>query len=291
MFMDTVSEKVYMVLQRGDYEINEIKLKNILNETDLVMLSDADLEAHNLKKGYMGPYDIELGDIILVADETVTKMVNHTAGGNRMDTHYINVNYGRDYKAHIVGDIRNVVVGEACSRCEDGKLESARGIEVGHIFKLGDKYSKSMGATFLNSNGKSNVMTMGCYGIGVSRTMAAAIEQNNDENGIIWPVAIAPYIVDVIPANMKDADQVALAEKIYNELCDAKIDTVIDDRNERPGFKFKDADLIGFPFKIVSGKLASEGKVEIKVRRTGESMEVEASKVLETIKDLMTKVK
>jgi len=291
MYMDTVSLKVYMVLQRGDYEINEVKLKNLLNETDLVMLSDADLEKHNLKKGYMGPFDLELGEIILVADETVTKMVNHTAGGNRIDTHYINVNYGRDYEAHIVGDVRNVVVGESCPRCSEGKLESARGIESGHVFKLGDKYSKSMGATFLDENGKSNVMTMGCYGIGVSRTMAAAIEQNNDENGIIWPVAIAPYIVDVIPANMKNADQVALAEKIYNELCEAGIDTLIDDRNERPGFKFKDADLIGFPFKIVSGKLASEGKVEVKVRRTGETIEVEASEVLEVIKDLMTKIR
>ncbi len=291
MYMDTVSEKVYMVLQRGDYEINEVKLKNLLNETELVMLSDADLEAHNLKKGYMGPYDIELGDIILVADETVTKMVNHTAGGNRMDTHYINVNYGRDYEAHIVGDVRNAVVGEECSRCSGGKLESARGIEAGHVFKLGKKYSDSMGATFLDENGKSNTMTMGCYGIGVSRTVAAAIEQNNDENGIIWPVAIAPYIVDVIPANMKNADQVSLAEKIYGELTAAGIDSVIDDRNERPGFKFKDADLIGFPFKVVSGKLAAEGKVEVKVRRTGESMEVEAENVLEVIKDLMTKVR
>lgn len=291
MYMDTVSEKVYMVLQRGDYEINEIKLKNLLNETELVMLSDADLEAHNLKKGYMGPYDIDLGDIILVADETVTKIVNHTAGGNRVDTHYINVNYGRDYEAHIVGDVRNVVAGEKCPRCNGGKLESARGIEAGHVFKLGDKYSASMGATFLDENGKSNVMTMGCYGIGVSRSVAAAIEQNNDENGIIWPVAIAPYVVDVIPANMKSEEQVALAEKIYAELTEAGIDTVIDDRNERPGFKFKDADLIGFPFKVVSGKLASEGKVEIKVRRTGESMEVEASEVIATIKDLMTKVR
>lgn len=287
MYMDTVSLKVYMVLQRGDYEINEIKLKNLLNETELVMLSDADLEAHNLKKGYMGPYDVELGDITLVADETVTKIVNHTAGGNRVDTHYVNVNYGRDYEAHIVGDIRNVVVGEKCPRCE-GTLESARGIEVGHVFKLGDKYSASMGATYLDENGKTNIMTMGCYGIGVSRTMAAAIEQNNDENGIVWPVAIAPYVVDVIPANMKNVDQVALAEKIYSELGEAGIDTIIDDRNERAGFKFKDADLIGFPFKVVSGKMADQGKVEIKVRRTGETIEAEADNVLKIIKELMS---
>ncbi len=291
MYKDLNDEKVYMVLQRGDYEINEVKLKNILNAGELVMLTDAELEELNLKKGYMGPYDIDLGEITLVADETVTKIVNHTAGGNKMDTHYINVNYGRDYEAHIVGDVRNAVVGEHCPRCKTGVLESARGIEAGHVFKLGDKYSKSMGATYLDENGKTNVMTMGCYGIGVSRTVAAAIEQNNDENGIIWPIAIAPYIVDVIPANVKNEDQVKVAEKIYNELLSEGIDTVIDDRKERAGFKFKDADLIGFPFKVVSGKLASEGKVEVKVRRTGESFEVEADKAVELIKDLMTKVR
>jgi prolyl-tRNA synthetase len=288
MFKDTTSEKVYMTLIRGDYEINEIKLKNLLNAGDLVMLTDSEMESMNLKKGYMGPYDIELEDITLVADETVTKIVNHTAGGNKMDTHYINVNYGRDYEADIVADIRTVKAGEGCPRCS-GKLGSARGIETGHVFKLGSKYSESMKATFLDENGKSNVMSMGCYGIGVSRTTSAAIEQNYDENGIIWPSAIAPYVVDVVPANMKNEAQVELGEKIYNDLLDAGIDTILDDRKERPGFKFKDADLIGFPFKVVSGKQAEEGIVEIKVRRTGETLEVKAEEVITTIKELMKK--
>jgi len=287
MYRDLVSNKVYMALIRGDYEINEVKLKNSIDETELVMLTDEELNDLNLKKGYIGPYNLDSEGITIVADETVTKIVNHTAGGNKVDTHYMDVNYGKDYEAHIVADIRNALSGEACSRCQKGKLDSARGIEVGHVFKLGDKYSASMGATFLDVNGKSNIMTMGCYGIGVSRTMAAAIEQNSDENGIIWPVAIAPYIVDIIPANMKNTDQVALAEQLYSELISAGIDSVIDDRNERAGFKFKDADLIGFPFKVVSGKLASEGKVEIKIRRTGESMEIEAAQLVETIKKLM----
>ena len=287
MYRDLVSNKVYMALIRGDYEINEVKLKNSIDETELVMLTDEELNDLNLKKGYIGPYNLDSEGITIVADETVTKIVNHTAGGNKVDTHYMDVNYGKDYEAHIVADIRNALSGEACSRCQEGELDSARGIEVGHVFKLGDKYSASMGATFLDVNGKSNIMTMGCYGIGVSRTMAAAIEQNSDENGIIWPVAIAPYIVDIIPANMKNTDQVALAEQLYSELISAGIDSVIDDRNERAGFKFKDADLIGFPFKVVSGKLVSEGKVEIKIRRTGESLEIEAAQLVETIKKLM----
>lgn len=288
MFKDIATEKVYMVLMRGDYDINEIKLKNALDAGELVMLTDDELESLNLKKGYMGPYDIDLGDIILVADETVTKTVNHTAGGNRMDTHFINVNYGRDYKADIVADIRTVKAGESCPKCS-GKLGSARGIETGHVFKLGSKYSEAMNATFLDENGKSNIMLMGCYGIGVSRTASAAIEQNYDENGIIWPSAIAPYVVDVVPANMKNQAQVELGEKVYNDLIGAGIDTILDDRKERPGFKFKDADLIGFPFKVVSGKQAEEGIVEIKIRRTGETLDVKAEEVVATIKELMKK--
>ncbi|WP_028856425.1 proline--tRNA ligase [Psychrilyobacter atlanticus] len=288
-YMDTLSLKAYMVLQRGDYEINEVKLKNLLNETDLVMLSEADLIAYNLVKGYMGPYNIELGDMTLVADESVTKIINHTAGGNQVDTHYMNVNYGRDYTAHIVGDVRSVKAGEGCPRCSEGELESARGIEAGHVFKLGKKYSESMGATFLDENGKTKTMTMGCYGIGVSRTLAAAIEQNNDENGIIWPMSIAPYLVDVIPANIKDADQLGLAEKLYAELTDKNIDTVIDDRKERPGFKFKDADLIGFPIKLIVGRGAKDGLVEVKVRKTNEAFEVKAEEVISFIEEIIAK--
>jgi len=182
----------------------------------------------------------------------------------------------------MVSDIRNAREGDTAP---DGKgtLKLAKGIEVGHIFKLGDKYSKALNATVLDENGKQQIMKMGCYGIGISRVMAAAIEQNNDEYGIIWPKNIAPYLVDVIIANVKDEVQSLLGEKIYEELLSNGIEV----GNERAGFKFKDADLIGFPLKIVAGKSAVEGKVEIKDRRTGESTEVKAEDVLQFVKDFM----
>ena len=287
MYRDMGNDQVYMVLMRGDYEVNETKLKNIVNAVEVALLTDEELEKHGLIKGFIGPYGIELGDIKVIADTAVTEINNHTAGGNKMDTHYINVNYGRDYKADIVADIKTVKVGETCERC-GGKLHSARGIEVGHIFKLGDKYSKALNATFLDDKGESKVMLMGCYGIGVSRTLASAIEQN-DEFGIIWPTALAPYIVDVIPANMKNEAQVKVAEEIYEALLNDGIDSMIDDRDERPGFKFKDADLIGFPFKVVSGKRAEEGIVEFKIRKTGETLEISKDDVVSTVRELMKK--
>lgn len=288
MYKDVVTDDVYMVLIRGDFEVNDVKLKNIIDTIDVVLLTDEEIKELGLEKGFIGPVGLNSNKIKVIADKSVVNISNHTAGGNKKDTHYINVNYGRDYKAEIVADVRTVKVGETCPRCS-GKLASARGIESGHIFKLGDKYSKALNATFLDENGKSKVMEMGCYGIGVSRTMAAAIEQNNDENGIIWPSAIAPYVVEVIPANMKAEDQVELAENLYKAFQEENIDVVIDDRDERIGFKFKDGDLIGYPFKVVCGKKAGEGIVEVKIRRTNETLEVEREKVVETIKELMKK--
>ena len=286
MYRDMGTDQVYMVLIRGDYEVNETKLRNVINAVDVALLTDEELEKHGLIKGFIGPYGIELKDIKVLADEEVTKINNHTAGGNKLDTHYINVNYGRDYTADIVADVKTVKPGETCPRC-GGKLHSARGIEVGHIFKLGTKYSQALNATYLDDKGESKVMIMGCYGIGVSRTLASAIEQNNDEFGIIWPSALAPYVVDVIPANIKNEDQVKVAEEIYNALLADGIDSMIDDRDERPGFKFKDADLIGFPFKVVSGKKAGEGIVELKIRRTGETLEVSKDEVVAKVRELM----
>ena len=210
---------------------------------------------------------------------------NHILGGNQKDSHYINVNYGRDYTADMVKDIRLVKAGEDCPR-SNGKLHSARGIECGHIFKLGDKYSKALGASYLDEKGESKIMLMGCYGIGVGRTMAAAIEQNYDEYGIIWPTALAPYLVDVIPANIKNAEQMQLAEKIYEQLNAEHLDAMLDDRDERPGFKFKDADLIGFPFKVICGKKTAENIVELKIRKTGETFEISADEIISKIKDL-----
>ena len=286
MYRDMGTDQVYMVLIRGDYEVNETKLRNVINAVDVTLLTDEELVKHGLIKGFIGPYGIELKDIKIIADEEVTKINNHTAGGNKLDTHYINVNYGKDYTADIVADVKTVKPGETCPRC-GGKLHSARGIEVGHIFKLGTKYSQALNATYLDDKGESKVMIMGCYGIGVSRTLASAIEQNNDEFGIIWPSALAPYVVDVIPANIKNEDQVKVAEEIYNALLADGIDSMIDDRDERPGFKFKDADLIGFPFKVVSGKKAGEGIVELKIRRTGETLEVSKDEVVAKVRELM----
>lgn len=288
MYRDMGTDQVYMVLIRGDYEVNETKLRNVINAVDVALLTDEELVKYGLVKGFIGPYGMELKDIKIVADEEVTKINNHTAGGNKLDTHYINVNYGKDYTADIVADVKTVKPGETCPRC-GGKLHSARGIEVGHIFKLGTKYSQALNATYLDDKGESKVMIMGCYGIGVSRTLASAIEQNNDEFGIIWPTALAPYVVDVIPANIKNEDQVKVAEDIYNALLADGIDSMIDDRDERPGFKFKDADLIGFPFKVVSGKKAGEGIVELKIRRTGETLEVSKDEVVAKVRELMKK--
>ena len=284
MYKDMGTDEIYMVLIRGDFEVNEVKLKNTLNAVEVEMASDEEIEKLGLKKGYIGPYKLP-SEVKIVADLSVPEISNHIVGSHQKDYHYANINYGRDYKADIVADIRTAKVGEVC--VTGGTLHSARGIECGHIFKLGDKYSKAMNATYLDENGKTQIMLMGCYGIGVSRTMAATIEQNYDENGIIWPVALAPYVVDVIPANIKDENQKSLAEELYKDFQDANIDVMIDDRDEKPGFKFKDADLIGFPFKVIAGKKASEGVVELKIRRTGETLEISKDKVVEKVKELM----
>ena len=284
MYKDMGTDEIYMVLIRGDFEVNEVKLKNTLNAVEVEMASDEEIEKLGLKKGYIGPYKLP-SEVKIVADLSVPEISNHIVGSHQKDYHYANINYGRDYKADIVADIRTAKVGEAC--VTGGTLHSARGIECGHIFKLGDKYSKAMNAIYLDENGKTQIMLMGCYGIGVSRTMAATIEQNYDENGIIWPVALAPYVVDVIPANIKDENQKSLAEELYKDFQDANIDVMIDDRDEKPGFKFKDADLIGFPFKVIAGKKASEGVVELKIRRTGETLEISKDEVVEKVKELM----
>ena len=278
-------ENFVMALIRGDLDVNSVKLKNTIGaKTELEMMTAEDCEKFGIVPGYAGSYEKKEG-LKVVIDETVKYVRNFALGANKEEHHYINVNL-EDIVYDMVSDIRNAREGDTTP---DGKgtLKLAKGIEVGHIFKLGDKYSKALNAAVLDENGKQQIMKMGCYGIGISRVMAAAIEQNNDEFGIIWPKNIAPYLVDVIIANVKDEAQSVLGEKIYEELLANGIEVVLDDRNERAGFKFKDADLIGFPLKIVAGKSATEGKVEIKDRRTGESTEVKAEDVLQFVKDFM----
>ena len=261
-------DNVVAVVLRGDREANEVKIANAIGEViELEMASEeAVKEATGAAVGFAGPMGIKV-DMLLV-DQEVANMYNFIIGANETDMHLKNVNYGRDFEG-IVGDFRNVTIGEKCPEC--GKeITISRGTEVGHIFKLGTKYSESMGATFIDEDGKAKPFIMGCYGIGVTRTVASIIERHNDENGIIWPLEVAPYHVSVIPANVKNEEQATKAEEIYNELRKMGVEALLDDRKERAGVKFKDSELMGIPMRITVGKMIGEGQVEFKLRNGGE---------------------
>ncbi len=276
---------------RGDHEVNEVKVVNTIGVNEVEMADESLLVEAGTCGGYMGPVGIDSKKTIVVVDSTVMKMHNFCCGANKEGFHLVNVNPGRDFTPTYVADIRLIQEGDPCPHC-GGKVSKARGIEVGQVFKLFTKYSEAMKCTFLDENGKEKPMVMGCYGIGVSRTMAAAIEQNNDKDGMIWPVSIAPYEVLVVPVNTKDEESTAKAEEIYANLCKAGVETVIDDRNDRPGVKFKDADLIGYPLRVVCGpKTIKEGQIEVKVRRTGEVVMLPLdSDYVATIKEMLTKL-
>lgn len=278
-----------LALVRGDHEANEIKIKNALDCLALDMADEKTiLDCIGGASGYFGPVGVQ--NIKIIADASVMNMYNAVCGANKLDKHYINVNPSRDFKPDFVTDIRLIQPDDSCSHCGT-PLKTARGIEVGQVFKLHTKYSKALHASFLDENGKEKPMVMGCYGIGVSRTMAAAIEQNYDDHGIIWPVSIAPYHVVIVPINAKDSNQMALAEKVYSELNTRGIETLLDDRNERPGVKFKDADLIGYPLKITIGpKALNDNQVEVKVRRTGEVFNLPVDAYLDDIGALLAKL-
>ena len=265
------SEKgLILCFVRGDHEVNEVKVINTCNVLEVEMADENLLVENGTCGGYMGPVGIDPEKVMVVVDHSVMQMHNFCCGANKEGYHMVNVNPGRDFTPTFVADIRLIQEGDPCPHC-GGKVAKARGIEVGQVFKLFTKYSAAMNCTFLDENGKENPMVMGCYGIGVSRTMAACIEQNNDKDGMIWPVAIAPYEVLVVPVNTKDEASTAKAEEIYEVLKKAGVEAVIDDRNERPGVKFKDADLIGYPLRVVVGpKTLAEGNIEVKARRTGE---------------------
>lgn len=279
-------KEVVVALLRGDRELNEIKLLNNLGAMRVEMADAATIERITAAPpGFTGP--VGLTGIRLVADEEVMQMQNAVAGANQVDTHYLNVNPGRDFKPDLVADIRLVQAGESCPQCGAPLLE-AKGIEVGQIFQLGTKYSKVLGATFLDAAGREKPIVMGCYGIGISRTMAAAIEQNYDQDGIIWPAAIAPYQVMVIPVAAKDQAQMAMAEQIYQDLNNAGVETILDDRTERPGVKFKDADLVGYPLRIVVGKNAvSDGALEVRIRRTGITEVISINEIVSRAKGIL----
>lgn len=263
------SQGVVAALVRGDHDVNEIKLKNHLGCETIELAGDDTIEKiTGAPRGFAGPCGIKGAKII--ADYGLAGGVNFVAGGNCVDIHLVDVNFDRDFDISEFADIRFAAPGDLCAKCGQ-VLSTTRGIEVGHIFKLGTKYSDSMNAVCLDANGREIQMVMGCYGIGVGRTAAAAIEQSHDDNGIIFPPSIAPFLVSLVPVNSNDEKQMEISDRLYAELTENSIEVLYDDRDERPGIKFKDADLIGIPYRITVGRNAAEkNMVDLKFRKTGD---------------------
>ena len=285
MFAKTIiykaDDKYIAAMVRGDREINEVKLKNLVGCTDDLELAEPAVvrELTHAQVGFAGPIGLE---IPVYADLEVMEMKNFIIGANETGFHYKDVNVNRDFTPDFVRDIRVITDGDVCPKC-GAPIKTAQGIEVGHIFKLGTKYSEALGLKFQDEKGSDNIVLMGCYGIGVTRCISAAIEQNYDDNGIIMPVAIAPFEAAVVPVNVKDETQRALAEELYGELRARGIDVVIDDRDERAGVKFKDMDLIGIPARIVVGKKAADGVVEFKRRTDEKSTDMPTADAVEAL--------
>ena len=276
---------------RGDRDLNMIKLVNALNipEHAIAFADESKLEAAiGAVGGFTGP--IGLHDCTVVVDSELVGLKNLCAGACKLDHHILNVNYGRDYEGDIVTDLKVLKEGDPCPVC-GAPIKHTRGIEVGQVFKLGTKYSKTMNAIYKDENQQDYPLVMGCYGIGVSRTLAAVIEQHHDDDGIIWPVSVAPYHAIVTLVKPKDEEQAKLAEEIYQSLLVAGVEAVIDDRDERPGVKFKDADLLGFPIRITVGKRAGEGIVEYKLRRDSEKSELSVAEAIENAIKLVNEEK
>ncbi|MBC2261504.1 proline--tRNA ligase [Listeria sp. FSL L7-0091] len=277
-----VDDEVIMVLVRGDHEINDIKIKNALDATNVELVDpNVAVELLGANFGSLGPIGVP-EKIRVFADNAVKDIVNAVAGANEDGYHYINVNPNRDFEVTSYFDLRMIQAGDL-SPDGQGVIKFAEGIEVGHIFKLGTKYSEAMNATILDENGRAQPIIMGCYGIGLSRILSAIAEQSNDENGLVWDKQISPFDLHLIPVNMKSEEQVAFAESLYKSLQDAGFSVLIDDRAERAGVKFADADLIGLPIRITVGKKAAEGIVEVKIRKTGEMIEVRQDELLNTL--------
>jgi prolyl-tRNA synthetase len=273
-------DKVVGVMVRGDRAANDTKVINHLKAIDLEMADNETVKkATGAEVGFAGPVGIKVDELLI--DYEVVNIENAIVGANETGYHLINVNFDRDFKG-TVGDFRNIVEGDKCPKC-NAPVTINRGIEVGHIFKLGTKYSDALHATFIDEKGEDKSIIMGCYGIGVNRTVAAIIEQNNDEKGIIWPLSVAPYHVIVVPVVMKDEVQVKTAQEIYDKLTSMGIEVLIDDRDERAGVKFNDADLIGTPIRITVGKKLKDGMVEFKLRREQESRDIKIEDIYEEV--------
>ncbi len=273
-------------LVRGDHEINELKLRTELGCREVALADEtAVMAATGVAPGYLGPIGLKLR---IVADLSVHGMRGAVTGANEANFHYIDIDQERDFTPSAFADLRLAVAGDPCPRCESGKLQCHRGIEVGQVFYLGTKYSEKMGATYLDAEGREQAIEMGCYGIGISRMVAAAIEQNHDANGIIWPLSIAPFQALVLPINYKEEKLRDAAEKLYQDLQRAGVEVMLDDRDERAGVKFKDADLIGIPLRITIGaKALDKGSIELRSRRDGKTNEVALGDAVKTIQTII----
>lgn len=289
-----LDDTVVLALVRGDHEVNEVRLQNLFNAVNVGLASDEDLKRCGLIAGYISPVGLKKADNFeIIVDTTVMEMEDACCGANAVDKHYVHVNPKRDFGDVRVETIRLITAEDCCPKC-GGMIELKKGIEVGQVFKLGTKYSEKLGCTYLDRDGKTHPMVMGCYGIGITRTVAASIEQNHDKDGIIWPVAIAPYEVVIVPANNKDEGVMNAARHLYDEMEDCRDEVILDDRDERAGIKFKDADLIGYPIRVTIGKKWKEsGLVEVRLRRSGVVSEVALAdcktKVLEMLEELHKK--
>lgn len=289
-----LDDTVVLALVRGDHEVNEVRLQNLFNAVNVGLASDEDLKRCGLIAGYISPVGLKKADNFeIIVDTTVMEMEDACCGANAVDRHYVHVNPKRDFGDVRVETIRLITAEDCCPKC-GGMIELKKGIEVGQVFKLGTKYSEKLGCTYLDRDGKNHPMVMGCYGIGITRTVAASIEQNHDKDGIIWPVAIAPYEVVIVPANNKDEGVMNAARHLYDEMEDCRDEVILDDRDERAGIKFKDADLIGYPIRVTIGKKWKEsGLVEVRLRRSGVVSEVALAdcktKVLEMLEELHKK--
>lgn len=283
-------DKLFLVLIRGDRELNEIKLNNALGGFVSLELAPQHVVEGILgcEPGSVGPIGV-LNSLMVIADEEVPLMKKVVCGANQTNYHIVNADPSLEFRIDQIHDLRMVEPGEACLKC-GAPLKEARGIEVGQVFKLGTKYSKSLGATFLDENGEEKPCVMGCYGVGVSRSLAASIEQNHDDYGIIWPMPIAPYHCIIVPVSTKDAQVVEEADKLYHALQRLGVEVVLDDRDERAGVKFKDADLVGYPLRVTIGsKTLANGQVELRERKTGETQLVSLEDVAGQIKSLIEK--
>lgn len=276
-----VDNKLYAFFIRGDRSLNETKVLKLLNAKEINFADDCLISLSNACPGFTGPIDLTGATIVI--DEEIKSMSNFVVGANKKGYHYINANI-EDFKYDISGDISNVIEGDTCPNC-GGKLYFKKGIEIGNTFKLGTKYSEKLGLTYLDENNKINNVVMGCYGIGPGRILASVVEQNNDEKGMIFPLSIAPFKVAIAALNTKDEKCMEIANKLYEELNNNGIETILDDRDERPGVKFNDLDLIGIPIRITVGKKISDNLVEIKLRKDSVSKDVNIDDVVSVVKE------